>query len=301
VTSVNQEPLRFHDLELDLLVPSSKQNSLLTDIASLYVRQLGGWLPSLSWVRLLGLLGVPEQTARSGLHRMERGGYLVREPRTRVAGYAISASWQSVFQHTEAEVEHLLRDQVVDAGGEWTFVSFSLPENRRAERHALRSTLVKNGFGTVASGLWLAPGDLSELILALVEQMGLTSQVNVFTGRNHGPESDADLARRCWDLESIGDAYRGFVRQHKAALRRTERGQLEQETAFVDLTLAHNAWRSLVRTDPGLPSAVLGNGWPGHEAARIMGSLVEALRPTATKFVRGTLPGQGPEPIESAR
>ena len=44
----------------------------------------------------------------------------------------------------------------------WLLVVFSVPETERDKRHQLRSPLTRLGFGTVAPGVWVAPGHLAD-------------------------------------------------------------------------------------------------------------------------------------------
>ena len=55
----------------------------------------------------------------------------------------------------------------------WCLVSYSLPEERRAVRHQLRRHLAWIGAGTVADGLWIAPGHLVDEVEEILVGLGV--------------------------------------------------------------------------------------------------------------------------------
>ena len=44
-------------------------------------------------------------------------------------------------------------------------------------------------------------------------------------------------------------------------------------------------WRKFLFLDPGLPDAVLPDGWPGHRAARLFDQAAGELLPAANRYV----------------
>src|SRR6478672_9588924 len=121
---------------LDLSMPSSPANSFITDICVWFLLDRASWLPASTWVTLLGDLGIPDATARTGLHRMTKAGYLERGSRDGRAGYGMSQAWVEYVRQDDDDPEG--DDQPANA---WVVVVFSIPEARRSERHALRTVL----------------------------------------------------------------------------------------------------------------------------------------------------------------
>src|SRR5262249_55218994 len=107
--------------QLDLAVPSTPANSFITDICVRFLFGRGDWLPSAAWVSLLGSLEIPAPSARTALHRMTKGGYLEH----RRPGYAMSTAWK----------DYIARDEPLTGTDDtWTVLTFSFPEENRAER-----------------------------------------------------------------------------------------------------------------------------------------------------------------------
>jgi phenylacetic acid degradation operon negative regulatory protein len=176
----------------------------------------------------------------------------------------------------------------------WTLLSFSIPESRRSDRHVLRSALARQGFGTVASGLWIRPDSARAPIAELVAQLGFSEDVNVFSGaRYQGPEVLRSFAAQCWDLEALGEKYKEFIAAQQAEDSSGHSGEPEPKRAFAYLTTTHNQWRLLVQVDPRLPAEALPTDWAGHEARRIMECLTDRLHAPALDYVRTTLDSTG--------
>lgn len=69
-------------------------------------------------------------------------------------------------------------------GDGWALVVFSVPETQRAKRHELRTRLAHLGFGTVAPGVWLAPGTLACVAKETLARRELAGYVDIFKGRS---------------------------------------------------------------------------------------------------------------------
>lgn len=274
-------------LQLDWGTPSTRPNSLLTDICIGYVGQLGGWLPASVFVRLLHDLGVAEATARSGLHRMTKGGFLARETRAGVRGYAMSRDWIDYIGSVETQHHRMLYQEPHPIEAGWTMLCFTIPESQRATRHVLRSVLVRAGFGTVSPGLWIVPGDRTVEVNALVQQLGYVEFVSIFTAHHHGPHGLQEFAAGCWDLGGLSHDFESVLARHAPAAATVRDVVPEPRDAFVVLTLAYNDFRQAVRRDPLLPAAVLPADWAGERARRVIRELFERLREPARDYVRG--------------
>ncbi|MEO3842923.1 hypothetical protein [Streptomyces sp. B22F1] len=101
-----------------------------------------------------------------------------------------------------------LEAEVVDRewDGRWTLLAFSVPETRRADRHALRTRLGWAGFAPLRSGLWVSPGTADGCLPALLppEWPGVRAQEMFRTLRAEliGPSDELAAA---W-LATIADA-----------------------------------------------------------------------------------------------
>src|SRR5688500_6107069 len=118
--------LHMSQRPLDLSAPSTRGNSFITDICVHFLLDDDPWLPTAAWVRMLVALDLPSATARTSLHRMDKGGYLDRLSREAVPGYAMSERWRAFVQSAPAA-----SDLDVESQTRWALVTFSVPEARR--------------------------------------------------------------------------------------------------------------------------------------------------------------------------
>ncbi|WP_051791869.1 PaaX family transcriptional regulator [Amycolatopsis jejuensis] len=265
---------------IDWLTPSTPQNSLITDLCLLYVLDRGGWLPTAAYVSLLGDLDVVPSSARTGLHRLSRGGFVESRREGKANGYAVTRQWEEFMRMRYPELFHAANDTDPVS---WTLVSFSIPESRRADRHLLRKTLTRLGFGSLAPGLWIAPSDGTR-VNRLVDQLGVADEVDLFTANYIG---DSDLAARCWDLPALEAQYREFLTDLDESTTGTK--PLTPREAFARLTLVHNKWRLIVQGDPRLPASVLPRGWVGHRVRDRVTDLIAELKEPAGHHVLSVL------------
>jgi DNA-binding transcriptional regulator PaaX len=143
--------------------------------------------------------------------------------------------------------------------GRWTLLTFSVPETRRADRHALRARLGWAGFGLLRSGLWISAWD-TDISADLIE-LDLLAHAEVFRAETVLWSDPARIAGEAWDLGGIGEGYRQFL----AKWDRTgdEPDQVAQQV------LLDAEWLLLIRRDPRLPLVLLPRDWPGVPAEQL--------------------------------
>src|SRR3954454_6366709 len=128
--------------------------SLLMTFFGAFLRRVGGWISVADLVALMAGLELDEQAVRSAVSRLKRRGVIARERRRGAAGYRLTAHGEAILEAGDARIF----GRVGGAGGDWVLVVFSIPEERRALRHRLRTRLQWLGLRTVAAGGWVAPG-----------------------------------------------------------------------------------------------------------------------------------------------
>jgi phenylacetic acid degradation operon negative regulatory protein len=257
--------------------------SLIVTIYGLYARGHGGSLSVAAIIRLMAELGVDEPAVRSSISRLKRRGVLVPEPVDGAAGYALSDVGRTVL----ADGDHRIfrRPQgSVDEG--WLLAVFSVPESERARRHTLRSRLTWLGFGTAASGVWVAPAHLYDEARASLTRHGLTGYVDLFRADYL---AFSDLRRSVatwWDLEELQRLYDAFLTAYGPVLARWRRRRTTDDAqAFADYVRALTQWRRLPYLDPGLPAELLPRDWHGRRAADLFFALQERLAGAAARHV----------------
>lgn len=248
--------------------------SLLRTIAGLYFREVGGWMPVAGLIALMHDLGVPAAAARTAVARVKQRGLLVAERTDHSAGYRLSVD---AIPMLEVGDRRIFTPRRMTLGDPWCLISFSLPEERRAERHQLRRRLSFIGCGTVAQALWVCPGFLTTEVEQIVDELDLARCVTLFTATEI---TTAGTITDWWDLESIAELHRGFAAHVE---------QSGHESAFRSYVSGIDAWRPIPYLDPGLPSALLPPDWVGHQSERLFRTLQDELAEPARQHMMATL------------
>jgi phenylacetic acid degradation operon negative regulatory protein len=241
-------------------------------------------LPSMVLLDLLADLGVNEAAARATLKRMTQRGLFSRGQVGRTAEYALTPLAEDVLR--EATVRVTSATPFEHSEGEWTLLSYSVPESRRALRHRVRARLTWAGFGGLRDGLWIAPGTVDvAAVLARSDFAEVADLADAFAARPL-PGTDVDrLVRRAWDVPAVRRAHIWFIgtwsRPPQVA------GSLAQ------VTLLGADWLSLLRTDPGLPAAQLGPDWPAPTSGAVYRRVFDGLEPAARAALERSLRATG--------
>ena len=266
---------------------SAQPRALIVTIYGLYARETGGWLSVRALIRLMALLGVDEQAVRSSISKLKRRGLLVAERSGGSAGYALSDRARSIL--VEGDRRIFERSRAASEDG-WLVAIFSVPESERERRHRLRSRLSWLGFGTVASGVWIAPAHVEAEARDALEADGLSAYVDLFRGAYAGFRPERDEVATWWDLEGLERLYEDFVSAYRPVIvrwRRRRRG--DAEAAFADYVRVLTHWRRLPYLDPGLPPDLLPEDWRGSQAADVFFELHERLASPAHRHVEAVI------------
>lgn len=253
----------------------------------LYVREFGGWISVSALIRLMGAAGVDEQAVRSSLSRLKRRGIVEAERRGGTAGYALSEYARQLLEVGDRRIFAARAERDEQHEQDWVVVVFSVPESQRQKRHALRARLSWLGFGTVSSGVWIAPGHLADDARAVLLGDGLDPYVDLFRAEYLAFGDPVAKIARWWDLAALEQLYTEFVDTHEPARSRWD-GQRPVPAgpeAFADYIRALTSWRRLPYLDPGLPTDLLPPSWSGTTAARTFFALHRLLADPAHDFV----------------
>jgi phenylacetic acid degradation operon negative regulatory protein len=246
---------------------------LILSLYGLYAREEGNWLSVASLIALMADLGTDSAAVRSSVSRLKRRGVLEATRRDGQAGYALSEDTLAVLREGDHRIWSRPRATAADG---WLVLVFSVPEAERERRHALRSLLLRLGFGTAAPGVWVAPATLYDETVRALDRDGLTAYTELFRGDYLGAGDVASRIGEWWDLPALTDLYTEFLRAYRPVARR--RSALPPADAFAAYVPMLTAWRRLPYLDPGLPLQNLPRDWPGIEAAELFASLDSRLR-----------------------
>jgi len=257
--------------------------ALIVTLYGLYAREVGGWLGVATLVRLLGELGVDEPAVRSSISRLKRRGILEGARVGGAAGYALSDRARAILDDGDRRIFERHRGSL-EAG--WLLAIFSVPESEREKRHTLRSRLSWLGFGTAASGVWIAPGHLDAETRDVLGRYALSPYVDLFRADYLAFGDVRAQVAQWWDLERLQGLYGEFLNAFKPVRTDWRRRRAPADAAaFSDYVRALTAWRRLPYLDPGLPGEVLPPTWHGARAADLFFELHDRLAQPAHRHV----------------
>jgi phenylacetic acid degradation operon negative regulatory protein len=224
------------------------------------------------FIDVLGALRVSEPAARATLTRMAGKGLLERRQDGRVAVFALTDRALAILREARQRVRSPA--PFTHADGEWTLLSYSLPESHRDVRHQLRARLTWAGFGALRDGLWIAPGivDVAAL-LGDTARRGGDLVADGFVARPL-PGTQVDrFVRRAWDLPALRAEHERFLRRWSTPPEPAE--------PVTQVTLLGADWLRLLRADPGLPQEHLPADWPAQASFDTYRTLRARLEPQA--------------------
>jgi phenylacetic acid degradation operon negative regulatory protein len=229
-------------------------------------------VPTTVLLSLLGDLKVAEPAARATLARMTRKGLLASARVGRTTRYTLTPAGRAVVEEGARRVE--AESPFAHPAGEWTLLSYSLPESRRDVRHQLRAALAWAGFGPLRDGLWIAPGVVDvEAVFSKAELEDAAESADWFSA---SPMTGVDvqrLIRRAWPVDEIRAQHDRFIARW--ATRNVDANSLSL------VTLLGADWLQLLRVDPGLPASDLEKDWPADRSAQIYRRRYRELLPDA--------------------
>jgi phenylacetic acid degradation operon negative regulatory protein len=247
-----------------------------------YVLPRGGviWLGSL--IQAMAVWGFSEAAARSAILRLKQTGAIEGQRGGR----------RTFCSLTEAGMHRL------DMGGfrfsfsptrawdgQWTVVIYSIPEERRELRDALRDSLRWWGFGLLAPGTWVSARPLLPEMEQSWREMGVWDYMDVFRSAYVGSgDPPAMVARAFPEVPTLAADYREYIAQSEQALRRLEASRLEDRACFA--IRLENLWGfyAVASEDPVLPPDLLPEDWPCLEAEELSVKIQRALAEPAERF-----------------
>ena len=267
-----------------LPVAPLQPRQLIVTLYGLYAREHGGWLSVAAVVRLMADLGVDEAAVRSSISRLKRRGLLDARRVDGVAGYALSDLAREILAEGDARIFGRRRAEESDG---WLLVVFSVPESERDKRHQLRSELTRLGFGTVAPGVWVAPGHLAEEAGDVLRRRELAGYVELFADARPALGDLRANVSRWWDLDALHDRYADFIDRQEPVRERATGA--DGSRTFADYVRLLTDWRRLPYADPGLPLDLLPADWNGARAAELFAELHRRLADPAHDHAMGLI------------
>jgi phenylacetic acid degradation operon negative regulatory protein len=248
-------------------------------------------LPSAVIVALLAEFGVSDSAARAALSRLTRNGLLVT-----------SKSGRRTFSRLSSRAAAILDDgarRIFSFGaanqpwdGMWSLVAFSIPEDNRAARDALRKQLRWLGFAPLYDGLWLSPRDHAAEVIGYLKDLDITTATAF---RATSVPVECDIPARAWDLARLRSQYECFIAFARQLRDTTAAGQMPPMDALIARTRVMDEWRAFPGLDPDLPAELLPSAWPRAQARELFIGCYDLLGPLAARRVRQIITRYSPE------
>lgn len=254
--------------------------SIIRTITGLYIRNHPSPVPRTALLELASAAGVAAPTAQTAITRLiDKQVLESNEP----GMLSVTAAAQAMF---ERGTRRIFTPRQMSASDQWCLVTYSLPESLRSLRHQIRKHFQQLGGGLVSSGLWIFPEYLREEVEAVLAALNVRESATLFTtGQPHFPESPRRAAEQWWNLKRLDALHRQFLAD-TASLDPLSR---EPVTAYKGYVVMVDAWRALPYLDPGLPSYMLPEHWPGLTSRDRFLTLSRTFSDQAQRFAEATL------------
>jgi phenylacetic acid degradation operon negative regulatory protein len=292
------------DVDLDVDLPRSQTGAqpqhLIVTLFGDYWLERPEHLPSAGLVALAGEFGVSPTSARAALSRLARRGLLAPSKAGRNTYYGLTHRAERVLRAGQQRIVRFGRTSAQPWDGRWVVVVFSVPEQRRDVRHALRTRLRWLGFATLYDGVWVSPRPVAAESVTALRELGVEQATVLESAALHPAPGGPGHPLAAWDLDELRAGYDDFVTEFAPVRARVRRGQVSAAEALVTRTAVMDAWRSFPALDPDLPSSMLPDRWPRDEAHEIFTHVYDALGPLAELRFRQVLADVSPELAELA-
>jgi phenylacetic acid degradation operon negative regulatory protein len=264
---------------LDVLVEVA-DSTMPTRLMVLGLAHTDGTVHGVELYRVATECEIPIETVRSCMRRLIGEGLFQRNGEGRDALFPATDQGLAVLQVNQQR--HLLAYAQDAAGrgwdGKWRLTSFAIPESLRSARDRFRDHLLSLGGAVLQPGLYISPHRWEPEVRAGAERLGIASHVTLMSTADLdlGGETDPrTLAGRLWDMDSVADAYRRFIKTYSDVPVRLQemrdRGERLSEHDFLPGAL-HIAiqFNECFERDPLLPPELLPKPWPGREARELL-------------------------------
>ena len=252
-----------------------------------YVLERGGTIWTSDLVHLMQVLGVSERAVRSTLSRLTSKGWLVSQRVGRRSQYSLTKQGHSLL---EKGGRRIFEPSIVDWDGQWHLVLYSLPEDMRDARHALRTQLTWQGFGSLMPGTWISPHNRVAELSEFIDEIGISVYVEQFYGSHYGMSSDQELVQRCWPLDELTAYYRAFIARYKPEYLKCQAQESNAYVPDLELCFLRRYWlthefQAMPLKDPNLPAALLPPDWIGFAGRSLFYNYRQLLGKYAHQFV----------------
>lgn len=271
----------------ELEKPPVQTQFLIFTLFGDYVLERGGTIWTRDLLYFMKVLGVSERAVRSTLSRLTSKGWLVSQKQGRRSHYSLTPKGYLLL---EKGGRRIFEPNVADWDGQWHLVLYSLPEDMRDARHALRTQLTWQGFGSLTPGVWVSAHNRVEEVRDLVDDLSIALYVEQFYGPHFGMASDKELVQRCWPLDDLAAYYQRFIAHYKPQYLECLAQENGVYTPDLEMCFLHRYWltyefQAMPLKDPNLPAALLPPDWIGFVGRDLFYNYHQLLGKYANQFV----------------
>ncbi|MGM7699103.1 PaaX family transcriptional regulator [Microbacterium sp. A84] len=244
-------------------------------------------IPSSAIVALLAEFGITESGARQAIRRLHKRGLLVQSKSGRTTSYGVP---ERITESTNTRIRRVLRFGLDLTGwdGQWTLVTFSIPEADRDVRRVLRTRLRDLDFGLLTDGTWISPHDRVTAAIEMLEELGV-SDGSVLRATMLPRPGRSFSAVDVFDLRELEQRYRDFITRHEPQIEQVLAGSIAPRDALVMRTEVMSEWLQFRPFDPNLPVELLPDGWPRSHAREVAFRIYDELGDAAEARFRQVL------------
>ena len=235
-----------------------------------------GELPGTWFVAALGTLGHSPDAIRQTLFRLTRRQALIARQEGRSKYYRCSPSTRAEI---DVGLDKIFLDPLGHWDGNWTLVHYAFADAERVQRDQLRDVLKVMGFAPLGIGLFIHPGNQTELLERPIQDLDMNSHVQIFRSKRQHAGDDPAFIKSLWDLEGLSVRYHAFTEQFEKLTR--SKDTMTDDMCFALRFMVVIEFLRVAWDDPGLPPELLPGDWQGDRARLLARKLYRQWLPRA--------------------
>ncbi len=256
-----------------------------------YVRNRGMEIGIGSLIKLLVNFDLTEQSVRSAVYRMCRGGLLRVRHDDGNSYYSLTDEGIGLLVEGGRRIS---KRKSSSWSGYWTVVVYFIPEQKRKIRDTLRQEMKWMGYGPLSTATWISPNDLSKEVEGLAKKLKVEEYVQIFHAKHLGFGNPKTIISRCWDLDRIHKRYANFLEEYKTKLEEHKKslnngGNIDPSEFFMERFNLIHQYRRLPFLDPDLPEDLLPENWLRSQASGLFHEYHETLAEKANSYFDSVL------------
>ncbi len=254
-----------------------------------YIQHFGSSISPRSMLRLTSELGIAPSATRAALCRLAKPGWLQRTFEGNRTFYALTPVGRERLEEVRPR---MFSPRRATWDGQWTILTYSVPERLGQHRDRLRRELTFLGFGSMTPATWISPNPVVEVTLRHLSLRNLDQYVHLFRARQVSAQTQSALIKRCYNLDAVQRHYGRFIKSWRGYREKISgANRPSDDKCFVAKMRLVYDFGDFLYLDPFLPSELLPQGWLGYEAWRLFRDSYLLLLEPALAFFESCFEG----------